>query len=1018
MAQDALRIPDALREILEGDRKLCGAVDTITSHIAPVLRDNRMPFYPEYTDHGIVHVEGVIRTAWALTSDDAREAKVITPADAAALILACVLHDIAMHVSKDGFVSLVSPDSDWPVVDELGDKPWPEMWADFVLESRRFDGRTLKSLFGTPDPVHAPDLDCDDWTEKQFILVGEFLRRHHHRLAHQIARNGFPGPGRDRRGLGRLGPADLRESLEANPLPVELLDADLADVTGFIARSHGVPLREAMPYLKNRRGLRVYRGIHAVFLMALLRVADYLQVEADRAPKQILSVRDLRSPVSRREWRVHEGVKEVRSHGDDIEALEVIARPPDVEAYLRTRELLDAIQDELDTSWAVLGEVYSLQRHTGLHRLGLAIRRVTSNLDDLDTFAKEVDYVPCHAAFDTAGRELMNLLVGPLYGDNPYIGVRELMQNAVDAVREFEEYVRLNAEYADVERPDLEADVVITLREDEEGVIWLEVEDRGIGMTPDTLRNYFLKAGASLRTSDAWRETFEDEEGHSRVLRSGRFGIGVFAVLLLSDTVHVSTRHVEEEEGVEFSASLTDEFVEFRKCHRAVGTEVHGPLRVEAAAALLANSDDWDWYVLARPTLRRHIVLRDVRKWEERVRGTRPPWWRSVLLPSSGLSPGGRWVEERRWRLPSSREELPPHWRRTRHSDFDDIQWTYAESAPAVSCNGMLVVKRSGGNPFGGPEVSHNSFGGPLIAGRRLPWPKCSFFDADGNLPLDLTRTSVRLAERHRECLTESIWRDVLARVLACAPTKPLMELDGASARWLAPYPWPIVPWALTERWQWYLACTPRGITLPERWLLAQACESSTLVLCQHADPFRRDLPSRMGGFGVWSSLFTHGPLMLEGQPFRAPVVEELVEYAGARRAQLLVPKEDVPAHILPHCGEPPTVAREEGEWLVAYVGSPPRESAAINAVLDSGEPPENLARFGLWAIVEWYFDEPRDPPPQSGLAKYWMDVIGRVTIPYDLDERREVCAHAYEELAEYVEKWEELKRREEQGGQ
>jgi len=64
---------------------------------------------------------------------------------------------------------------------------------------------------------------------------------------------------------------------------------------------------------------------------------------------------------------------------------------------------------------------------------------------------------------------------------------------------------------------------------------------RGIGMTVDTVINYFLKAGASLRRSELWRETYEDAEGKSRVLRSGRFGVGVLAAYLLGDEISVAT---------------------------------------------------------------------------------------------------------------------------------------------------------------------------------------------------------------------------------------------------------------------------------------------------------------------------------------------------------------------------------------------------------------------------------------------------------------------------------------------
>jgi molecular chaperone HtpG len=101
--------------------------------------------------------------------------------------------------------------------------------------------------------------------------------------------------------------------------------------------------------------------------------------------------------------------------------------------FVRLKKLLRGIQAELDASWAVLGEIYG---RYGLESLGLKLRRVRSNIDDESQFAKTVPYLPCEAAFDAQGPELLKLLIKPLYGDHPEIGVWELMQNAVDACRE------------------------------------------------------------------------------------------------------------------------------------------------------------------------------------------------------------------------------------------------------------------------------------------------------------------------------------------------------------------------------------------------------------------------------------------------------------------------------------------------------------------------------------------------------------------------------------------------------
>lgn len=291
------------------------------------------------------------------------------------------------------------------------------MWRDFLMEASRFDGRKLVALFGDADPVNRAELqrqlDARNLGDRNKKLIGEFVRRYHPRLAHEVAIYGMPGPT-----VERLGLKEIPEYV--------------ADLAGLVARSHGMSVRGCLGYRHARyQGCREYHSIHPVYLMALLRVADALQIEAHRAPGEALKVQSLQSPASLREWTAHHAIQDVRYSHDDPEAVFIHAEPRDVSIYLRVKNWLTGTQAELDASWAVIGEVYGR-----VNQFGLAVRRVRSNLDDEGRFAETVEYVSMHATFDTAGADLLKLLIGPLYGDRPEIGIRELLQNAVDAVRE------------------------------------------------------------------------------------------------------------------------------------------------------------------------------------------------------------------------------------------------------------------------------------------------------------------------------------------------------------------------------------------------------------------------------------------------------------------------------------------------------------------------------------------------------------------------------------------------------
>lgn len=285
-----------------------------------------------------------------------------------------------------------------------------------------------------------------------------------------------------------------------------------------------------------------------------------------------MSVKELRSPISRQEWRNHFAVKDVSQQHDDPEAFFVSAAPVDVKTYLKLVALFKDIQRELDESWATIGEVYG--RRGSLAKLGLTMRRIRSNLDSTEKFSRSVPYIPVKASFDSSGPDLLKLLVGPLYNYEYEIGIRELIQNAVDACRELSDFSN-NASSIN-NSAEQEADVLVNIHENDDGTAWITVTDKGVGMTLETVTKYFLIAGASFRKSDLWKRQHMDESGQARVMRGGRFGVGALAAFLLGDEIKVKTRHFSrpESDGLEFKARIDDPTIELRRCIAPIGTSI------------------------------------------------------------------------------------------------------------------------------------------------------------------------------------------------------------------------------------------------------------------------------------------------------------------------------------------------------------------------------------------------------------------------------------------------------------
>lgn len=983
-AEATVRIPSRLENLLTGDKSLQGSVLLSTQAFEPILKDNKMPFFPEYTDHGIEHVESVMRTADALISDGAWDQ--VSAADAAVLVLACLLHDIAMHLSEDGFVSLVSPSASSPTPVWKGDRPWQDLWLDFLGEASRFDGRKLVSLFGDSDPVTRPPLQPDKMTKRDRLLIGEFLRRHHHRLAHEIAIHGFPGPG------------DEMLRLVGTP-------EHIAKLAGIVARSHGISVRACIAGLEPEFDRRETYGVHPPFLMAVIRVADYVQIEKERAPRGLLKIKRLQSPISSREWAAHDSVRCMHDIHDDPEAIFIRSQPKDVKSYLRVKEWLSGIQEELDASWAVLGELYG--RFDALSQLGLVIRRVRSNLDDTAVFAKTVDYVPTRAAFQTANADLLKLLIGPLYGNRAEIGVRELVQNAVDAVRELREYVKQRPEL----KPDVAdqpADVVVLFEQDGAGNWSLTVSDKGIGMSSEIIQEYFLKAGASYRSSDAWRNRFEDREGRSRVLRSGRFGVGALATFLLGHEIEVTTRHIDAPPGggIRFVTDLEDEAIELRKADCPVGTSIRVPISQDAAEQVENWFTDTGW--------------RGMQMFDRDGYGLSDP----SVLRSLRVSGKGEQQVEQRYALPKPGSSLDAQWHRIKHADYQDVQWTYSR-APGLACNGITVYDTR--TPIAGSI--------DLWGKEPVSPPHLSVFDSQARLPLTLQRDSlVSTPGPFDLTLCEEVAKDLIAFMLIRGPISHKEIYRGPSGQFR--YPGLISHGDFSP-----LLITAGGVSIPLPWHLREARLSRALLLPEldsaefvFATPWRAwlgpdfhktdDAPLRIGpGTAIIKFRRAYGSRELYGLLTQASVtwdtriVDKSVRglptvgrriVASDRLASRLLDEEEGSADDDLRLGEPSKITTASGlailSWGRCRSGTKTLESVATSHMASGSQQP--------CAAIEWSFAKSSDwpvPENESVVERMWREIVGQAIIPYDLGERRETLAHAYRELAPYVTKQEAL---------
>lgn len=691
------------------------SVTALAKNVGPYYSSmSGAPFFPEYTLHGIDHVRNVISFANKLIPDPTPDS--LTSREIAYLFSAIMIHDIGMFLTEDGFKSLVEgaySDNQIPGIDSAS---WNSEWGSYIERVRRYPDTKLIKLLGDDAPVESVCLDPDRMQKRDRLVCGDFLRIYHGRLAHEIAINMFMG------------------TKDVNIFRNTSFDDEDRDLIGLIARSHCMNMHDTESYLNSLFGeVERPRNARIFYLMSLLRIADYLDAGRNRAPEALTYRQDIISPISRNEWEWNNQIDE-RSYtwNSKRKRLNIDASPSTTSQFVMVEKWLNSIQTELDMSWAFLHEKYPEDCPS------LSIHRITSRLlqdECRETYKRQfvINDMRLHV-----NPSILRLLIAPLYGNNPSFGVRELLQNAVDACRE-REYLKQDEKY--------KGKVTISIDTNDKTLV---ITDNGIGMTEDVLRDYFLSIGSSYRESDEWKQNYTVNR-KSEVARTGKFGIGVLSAFLLGDAVNVTTRSVNDTLGYQFDFAMETSCIDIKRVRADIGTTIKIHLnsasldqfsdltfkkrrRETSFGQIYFNSLRWtEWYYYANPEVRYYIDGIEVNHINQRL-----------IIPETGSNNS---------------------WHSMDNIEYESYLWSYSfqTKSPKLSeiftfCEDRCSCIFCNGIPMGSYLSSAESI-------RPFDNPVISIIDKQGRLDCNLSRSELQSVPSYME-LKYEISRFVLSQIL------------------------------------------------------------------------------------------------------------------------------------------------------------------------------------------------------------------------------------------------------------
>ena len=356
-------------------------------------------------------------------------------------------------------------------------------------------------------------------SEEQLSYLADYVRKNHaKRVANALNRK-------------VNGNTDIKSFLYAG----KSLSYDLSDIVAKICQSHTENPKWITDNLSSNCEYEK-DSINPQHIAFLLRIGDALDIDDRRAPYILYKIINPKG-ISDTEWKKHipitnyNKVKPVEN-GIGIFFTGVCKEP---KIYRKITEYLDWMDNDLKqiikTSNSFLPK-YQLKIQTPINR-------------EVETQG----FVNTSLKFKLDYNQVIKLLMGEKIYGNKREGLRELLQNSIDAVLLMSDIQANNDEYwYSSYHPEIK--IIVSKKENR-----FSISDNGTGMTEEILNNYFFNVGSSYYTSDEFDKTNYEYQP------IGHFGIGFLACFMLSSKIELKTKYFKSNEEIHLTFDKDSPYV-------------------------------------------------------------------------------------------------------------------------------------------------------------------------------------------------------------------------------------------------------------------------------------------------------------------------------------------------------------------------------------------------------------------------------------------------------------------------